>query len=33
VHTRPVGKFDLDAMNGDYTEEYTEVVMNWFRSV
>ena len=33
VHTRPVGKFDLDAMNGDYTEEYTEIIMNWFRSV
>jgi len=33
VHTRPVGKFDLDAMNGDYSEEYTEIIMNWFRSV
>ena len=33
VHTRPVGKFDLDAMNGDYTEEYTDIIMNWFRSI
>jgi len=33
VHNMPVGKFDLDAMNDDYYEEYTEIIMNWFRSV
>ena len=33
VHTMEVGKFELDAMNDNYTDEYTEIIMNWFRSV
>jgi hypothetical protein len=33
VNTMQVGKFDLDAMNDEYYEDYTEVIMNWFRSV
>jgi hypothetical protein len=33
VHTMGVGKFNLDAMNDSYHEDYTEIIMNWFRSV
>jgi len=33
VHSMEVGKFNLDAMNDTYSEEYTEIIMNWFRSV
>lgn len=33
VHTMEIGKFDLDAMNDDYNDDYTEIIMNWFRAV
>jgi len=33
IHKMEIGKFDLDAMNGTYYADYTEVIMNWFRSV
>ena len=33
VHTMQVGKFDLDAMKDEYYDDYTEIIMNWFRSV
>jgi hypothetical protein len=33
VHTRPIGKFELYAMNDEYSDENTEIMMNWFRSI
>jgi len=33
VHSMEIGKFNLDAMNDSYNEDYTEIIMNWFRSV
>lgn len=33
VHTMEAGKFDLDVLKDAYYDDYTEVVMNWFRSV
>ena len=33
VHSMEIGRFDLSAMNNDYDAEYTEIIMNWFRSV
>ena len=33
AHTMKEGVFDLDFMNDEYEEEYTELYMNWIRSV
>jgi len=33
VYTMEAGKFDLDVLKDAYYHDYTEVVMNWFRSV
>ena len=33
IHTMKEGKFSLDVLNDEYSDEYTEMLMHWFRSV